>query len=63
MTSKSAPYAYTIRLIARRRDGSEEVIQLDDYGLLRELLDHLEDMAEQRGWFEDSEADGALSHQ
>lgn len=56
MTERTIPYAYTIRLIARRRDGSEAVIQLDDYGLLRELLDHLEDMAEQRGWFEDGEA-------
>jgi hypothetical protein len=59
LADRSIPYAYTIRLIARRRDGSEAEIQIDDYGNLRELLEHLADMADARGWLEDSEADTA----
>jgi hypothetical protein len=51
VTTKPFPTSFTLTLTAKNRDGSEAVIQLDDYGVLREAFDHLEDMAEQQGWF------------
>jgi hypothetical protein len=48
------PPAYKVRL-TRLDDGREQHIDIDYYGVLRELLAELETMAEKRGWFEESD--------
>jgi hypothetical protein len=46
---------YSITISRTVADGTEENFTAGPYGLLRELLDDVERMAEDRGWFDADE--------
>lgn len=59
MRTKTPPRSYSVILTAHYEDGSEAVLRMEDYGLLRELIDDLEDMINQQGWLLDADEDTA----
>lgn len=52
------PDSFSIRVVALHKDGSQDVFEFDDYGLLRELLNDVEEEAEKRGWFTEPPTEG-----
>lgn len=47
--------AYTVRVTRLDGAGRTQHFEFDGYGLLRELLDDIEDEAKKLGWFEDTQ--------
>lgn len=52
------PVSYSVRVIALHKDGSRQIIEYEDYGLLSEVLADVEDEATKHGWFVDPDAGG-----
>ena len=49
------PISYSVRVTALHKDGSMQIIEYEDYGLLREVMDDVEVEATKHGWFVDPE--------
>jgi hypothetical protein len=47
------PVSYSVRITALHKDGSRDVIEYEDYGLLTEVLSDIEEEAARRGWYEE----------
>ena len=53
------PISYSVRVTARHQDGSMQIIEYEDYGSLREVIDDVEAEATKHGWFVDPDAEVA----